>query len=607
MIYKKFFIENYRGINKVEIDFRNNRILTLVGLNESGKTTILEGIHWVYKCLKKEYPGKEDLNYFRPKGISFTGDIILKTTLLLEEWDKVEIKRYWKEILKKKKRLEIPDEISFEIAFHYLQHSYKEKKERIEFPIKTLGAKRELKDVRYADWENIISFVRQKLVPEIIFYEDFLFDIPKEIVYPLSLQAEQTHSSFITNPLNLQWQSVLDDILRHVKKEFTSFKEFVIDIWGKDEETARQRINAMQRVINSKISESWKSLFKEKRPHFKEIKLIPTPRNGILSISFKITSEEGVDFSVDDRSKGFKWFFAFLIFTEFRKKRSRNILFLLDEPASNLHSSAQEKILEAIFELSKESLVIYSTHSPYLINPKWLSGAYVVINEVITEKRLKGELTFEEGGSITIEPYFRYIGKGKGNVNFSYFQPILDKLEYKPSFLDPVPEIVITEGRDDWFTFKYFSEVIFQNKFNFKFYAGAGKDQLWEIIRLYLSWGSKFIVILDGDKGGERAKENYLREFECFIKDKIFTLKDIFQKNLETEDLIGERDKRKIIDEVCGKGTYESIKTKKSSLKQKLNLSIRHLLSENKKINMHKNTMNLFEKLFNFIQKKLRQ
>ena len=42
MKYTKFIIKNYRGIDQVKIDLLNDRVITLVGLNESGKTTIME-------------------------------------------------------------------------------------------------------------------------------------------------------------------------------------------------------------------------------------------------------------------------------------------------------------------------------------------------------------------------------------------------------------------------------------------------------------------------------------------------------------------------------------------------------------------------------------
>jgi len=53
-------------------------------------------------------------------------------------------------------------------------------------------------------------------------------------------------------------------------------------------------------------------------------------------------------------------------------------LFLLDEPASNLHSTAQAQLLKSFEKLPS---LIYTTHSHHMINPKWLEGTYVVKNE----------------------------------------------------------------------------------------------------------------------------------------------------------------------------------------------------------------------------------
>ena len=44
MIYKNFEIEHYKGIEKVEISLKKNDLVLLLGLNESGKTTILKAI-----------------------------------------------------------------------------------------------------------------------------------------------------------------------------------------------------------------------------------------------------------------------------------------------------------------------------------------------------------------------------------------------------------------------------------------------------------------------------------------------------------------------------------------------------------------------------------
>ena len=58
-------------------------------------------------------------------------------------------------------------------------------------------------------------------------------------------------------------------------------------------------------------------------------------------------------------------------------------LFLLDEPASNLHSTAQAELLKSFRSLVEKCDLVYTTHSHHLIDVRWLDGAYVVKNAAL--------------------------------------------------------------------------------------------------------------------------------------------------------------------------------------------------------------------------------
>jgi len=48
-LLKKFIIKNFKGIQEAEISIdvkKTSDVITLIGLNESGKTTILERVHF---------------------------------------------------------------------------------------------------------------------------------------------------------------------------------------------------------------------------------------------------------------------------------------------------------------------------------------------------------------------------------------------------------------------------------------------------------------------------------------------------------------------------------------------------------------------------------
>ncbi len=76
----------------------------------------------------------------------------------------------------------------------------------------------------------------------------------------------------------------------------------------------------------------------------------------------------------DDRSKGFVWFFSFLTyFSRIEEREECDLVLLLDEPGLNLHALAQSDFLRFIDErLAPKHQVIYTTHSPFMINLKHL-------------------------------------------------------------------------------------------------------------------------------------------------------------------------------------------------------------------------------------------
>ena len=78
------------------------------------------------------------------------------------------------------------------------------------------------------------------------------------------------------------------------------------------------------------------------------------------------------------RSRGFVWFFSFLAWYEDIKRQKQNVILLLDEPGLSLHGRAQADLLKYFgAELSAHQL-IYTTHSPFMIDPKKFERVRIV-------------------------------------------------------------------------------------------------------------------------------------------------------------------------------------------------------------------------------------
>jgi len=92
-----------------------------------------------------------------------------------------------------------------------------------------------------------------------------------------------------------------------------------------------------------------------------------------------------VSVNFDERSRGFVWFFSFLVlFSQVKKTHGKNLIILLDEPGLSLHAKAQGDLLRYIEEqLKPNHQVIYTTHSPFMIDPANLTAVRTVEDVVV--------------------------------------------------------------------------------------------------------------------------------------------------------------------------------------------------------------------------------
>jgi len=79
------------------------------------------------------------------------------------------------------------------------------------------------------------------------------------------------------------------------------------------------------------------------------------------------------------RSRGFVWFFSFLAWYSKIRKENSNVILLLDEPGLSLHAKAQADLLKYFEdELAPHHQLIYSTHSPFMVDSTKFSRVRIV-------------------------------------------------------------------------------------------------------------------------------------------------------------------------------------------------------------------------------------
>lgn len=543
MRYTSFTIQNYKGIQELKIDLDmkpESRVYTFVGLNESGKTTILEAINTVSDGYQDD---NEHALIPKSQKACFNGSVSVRAEIELDDIDNEKIHDYIRS-LGYSYYQPIP---SFSINFccEFENSKLKKRTNYWDFvPIVKKSSKQKAFRLAAKDdhWQQLVAYIKEELMPRIIYYENFLFTFPERI-YLSGDSADEID--------NAKYKDIFEDILQEIVPNGTIEDSIVANFMATDQ-GSRDTLDAILLKLEDKIAHevfsSWGRLFNtsDYRPSI-VLRLGITPdSNQDCYMEIKI-KENGELFHISERSLGFRWFFAFLFFTIFRKNRKTDLgetLFLLDEPASNLHSTAQKKLLETferfVSDTHRPLKLLYTTHSHHMINPKWLAGAFIVKNNAIDYTN--EHMSSVRNTDISAIPYKQFVARYADQRD--YFQPILDVLDYQPGLLEKVPHIIITEGKNDYYTLRFMNEVMLGHKYeNIYLYPGMGCTKNSTVIALYMAWHKDFMILLDGDSAGRRSQAAYISEFGEYIRSKIKVYGDLvpemganMMENIFTED-----------------------------------------------------------------------
>jgi predicted ATP-dependent endonuclease of OLD family len=276
-------------------------------------------------------------------------------------------------------------------------------------------------------------------------------------------------------------------------------------------------------------------------------------------------------------------------------------LFLLDEPASNLHSTAQAALLRSFEKLTERCQLVYATHSHHLINIRWLDAAYVIKNSALgSSLEIVDYLNTRMAAttSITATKYRQFVAEYPDQS--SYFQPVLDLLDYRPSDLEPVPNIVLVEGKSDFYLIRYITEVVGIES-RLKTVPGGGAGSLDALIRLHIGWGKSFLILLDGDAEGIQQRSRYEREFGSLIANRCVLLPEVCGDSQvkEAEDLLSNTDKSKLISAIFGSGMQRP--ADKKALRQ----AIIELYARKQTVPIQATTLKRFGRLISELGKRL--
>ena len=110
-----------------------------------------------------------------------------------------------------------------------------------------------------------------------------------------------------------------------------------------------------------------------------------------------------VNTALGSRSRGFVWFFSLLSwYSRVKATMTKRVILLLDEPGLSLHAKAQKDLLRYFEdELKSTHQLLYSTHSPFMIDPAHYERVRVVQDKTIDSS--DDDLPLEQEGTKVVQ------------------------------------------------------------------------------------------------------------------------------------------------------------------------------------------------------------
>jgi energy-coupling factor transporter ATP-binding protein EcfA2 len=236
-----------------------------------------------------------------------------------------------------------------------------------------------------SDWANVLaelvwsSYLKPR-VPRFFYFDDYRLLPGKANLQALLTRVQQAKASPKGGILSQEDQAVLA-LLQMARVDLTELTKEL------GYESARAKLEGVSNIITDQVFKYWrqnKNL--EVVIDIKADAADIAPYNSGPNLYIRIRNQRHrVTVPFSQRSKGFIWFFSFLVWFDSVRSRAvesggvaSSLVLLLDEPGLSLHALAQEDLLEYVDDLAKEHQVIYTTHSPFMVRSERLQQVRVV-------------------------------------------------------------------------------------------------------------------------------------------------------------------------------------------------------------------------------------
>lgn len=519
MKLKSIVIQNYRSIKEVYLEINEvagKKCMILLGINESGKSNILKAIN------SKEDKGS--INYSKDCNQEAEDN----NEAIYIDYNQ-EPAGSWVNALKSEG---IPESLAKIIKLEKIQRniSINNNGRDDDFLVWIQDSKEFSKYVLFYDEIQLKTGENQEANED----QEITNLLDKEKLEE-HLESEKFFSLFEHNIPKVVFWKAEDKYLINKKIDLHSFKEYTnisiplrncFNIAGIKQDDINSSIDAiagssakklkLQNKLSEEVTKYINTVWTEHK-----IKISFDIDNMQLSFLIEEQDDSEVTIEVEQRSDGFKQFISILLNLSIENETGalKNKIILLDEPEIHLHPSGQKYLRDELLKIAENNIVIYATHSPYMVDKKNLDRHY----HVEKDKGLTTIKQIEKNNPFGDDVLYNALGTS-----------VFEHIE---------PNVLIVEGKTDRDIFNLYCKTFDELEIpDISVISTDGASNFPKYAKFLNTKLIKGFALSDSDQDGKKAKKDVLTINE-YTKDNTFEINDFLgNKRANTlEDLFSKK------------------------------------------------------------------
>ena len=368
------------------------------------------------------------------------------------------------------------------------------------------------------------EFIKDNLHPRIVYFSDY-----KKILGNINLQ-DYLHGVKSSTSGNVEYVEEFDRV--ETVRNLFYLAELELDKLEEYQNSPSKLIkllNQASKKLTSRLNPAWKG-----EPIHVELRFNP---GNIMSVVISDVHRDGTITNtglLNRRAEGFKWTFSFIInfAAETQRSELKEAILLLDEPARNLHPTQQRGIADMLKNLAGTNQVLYATHSPFMIFD------YTPGNLLVVELERKNHLSkiyyeYWKADDATLTPIL--YGLSRGLVESTVDREIGSNSR----------PIIIVETMSDTMYLNAFDKFlqdpnISMNPLNV--IPAYNKNSVLPLAIFYRDHGYNTFILLDNDNESkqiaEQLKNNKFSEIQTIFFEREGKLLQSIEDYMATEDYL---------------------------------------------------------------------